>query len=508
MVFVRNQKIAAGIIFFAGAWLLAPSLVAKESNSSSSGEVTFSEHIAPLIFKNCYECHRPREAAPFTLMNYRDVSKRAKTIQAVLQQRFMPPWHPAPGHVEFRNSRRLSDDQIALFSNWIATGKAEGEVDKVPKLPSYAGGWTLGKPDLTVSMASEFAVPAEGNDVYRNFVIPLDLPEDKWLTAIEIRPSERSVVHHVLYFTDDSGTARQRDGSDGNPGFRGMGFQATHVGGWAVGGVAAKLPYGLARELRRGSDLILACHFHPVGKAAKVKITAALYFADKKPTRDFVRIQAPPGYGRGTKLSKGIPPGENNFRISGNYTLASEAELVQLFGHAHYICTSMKATATLPDGTVLDLLSLPEWDFNWQGLYQLKEGLRLPKGTVLRGEVNYDNSADNPNNPNDPPKLIKWGTQTSDEMGSLFFGMAVDDASLFQSKRQPQRKRSEGPPLEARLKALDKNRDGKLKKSELPAKFQSSLARFDRNNDGELDRKEIQAAMPAIRRLLEGKGRR
>lgn len=508
MTFIGIKKFAIGIVFLAVAWLLGPSLAAKEARLSPSGEVTFSEHIAPLIFKNCYECHRPGEAAPFTLMNYRDVSKRAKTIQDVLQKRFMPPWHPAPGDVEFHNSRRLSDEQIALFDGWVATGKAEGDAGKLPKLPSFAGGWSLGKPDLTVSMASDFSVPAEGNDIYRNFAIPLDLPEDKWLTAIEIRPNERSVVHHVLYFTDQSGAARLQDGRDGKPGFRGMGFKATQVGGWAVGGVASKLPYGLARKLPQESDLILGCHFHPVGKAAKVKITAALYFADKKPSRDFVRIQAPAGYGRRTKLSKGIPAGDRNFRISGNYTLPSEAELVQLFGHAHYICTSMKATATLPDGTILDLLSLPEWDFNWQGLYQLKEGLRLPKGTVLSGEVNYDNSADNPNNPNDPPKRIKWGPQTSDEMGSLFFGMAVDDASLFESKRQAKRKQTGGQGLEARLKALDKNRDGKLVRSELPAKFQSSMSRFDKNKDGAMDRNELKVAMPAILRLLKAQGRR
>jgi hypothetical protein len=508
MAFIRNPIMAVGIAFASVAWLPAPSLGAKEIKSHPSGEVTFSEHIAPLIFDNCYECHRSGEAAPFTLKNYREVSKRAKTIQAVLQQRFMPPWHPAPGAVEFHDSRRLSDEQLALFDRWVASGKAAGDADKMPKLPHYAGGWTLGKPDMTVSMASEFAVPAEGNDIYRNFEIPLDLPEDKWLTAIEIRPSDRSVVHHVLYFTDQSGIARKLAGRDGKPGFRGMGFPATQVGGWAVGAVAAKLPYGLAREIPKESDLVLGCHFHPVGKAAQVKITAALYFADKKPERDFVRIQAPAGYGRGTKLSRGIPPGDKDFQISGTFTLPAEAELVQLSGHAHYICTSMKATATLPDGRVLDLLSLPAWDFNWQGQYQLKEGLRLPKGTVLAGEVNYDNSADNPFNPNDPPKLIKWGTQTSDEMGSLFFGMAVEDGTLFKTKRIPKRRQPRQQGLEARLKALDQNKNGQLETRELPAQFRAQATRIDKNKDGTLDRSEIKASLPAIQRLLKGSGRR
>jgi hypothetical protein len=284
-----------------------------------------------------------------------------------------------------------------------------------------------------------------------------------------------------------------------------MGFGATQVGGWAVGGTPQKLPYGLARKLPEKSDLILACHFHPVGKAADVKITAALYFSDKPPPRDFVRFQVPPGYGRGTKLSQGVPPGEKNFLIGGEYTLPADGELVSLSGHAHYICTWMKATATLPDGKVLDLLSLPEWDFNWQGQYYLKEGLHLPKGTVLSGEVNYDNSEDNPNNPNYPPQRIKWGLQSTDEMGSLFFGMAVDDARLFSNRRGGNNRVGGGQWL-ARLKALDTNSDGKLQKSELPAQYRPLMSRADKNSDGELDRSEL--SQSAVKRFFENIGRR
>ncbi len=505
MAHIRNSVLAVASI----ALLVLPhsDLYAVEPNAApTTGEVTFSEHIAPLIFNNCYECHRPGEAAPFSLMSYEDVSKRATMLQEVMERRFMPPWHPAPGHVEFHNSRRLSDDQLALYSKWVATGKAKGDDEKLPELPTFAGGWRLGEPDLVVTMPESFHVPADGRDIYRNFAIPLDLPEDKWLTAIEIRPDERSVVHHVLYFSDESGVARGLDGRDGKPGFRGMGFRATQVGGWAVGGVPSKLPYGLARKLPQASDLILACHFHPVGKAADVKITAALYFADKPPERDYVRFQIPPGYGRGTKLSQGVPPGEKNFQIEGEFTLPAKAELIHVSGHAHYICKSMKATATLPDGTVLDLLSLPAWDFNWQGQYYLKEGLWLPKGTVLRGEVNYDNSADNLNNPNDPPKLIKWGIQSTDEMGSLFFGFAVNDGDLFPDQGRP-RGGNRAAGLTQRLKALDKNSDGKLQADEIPAAFRPLMSRIDKDSDGVLDRQELTESAPRLRQLFGGAGR-
>lgn len=506
MRLVRDLLPAATAVSLFGV-AIGPARAVEPAAAVPAEKVTFAEHIAPLIHNHCYECHRPGEAAPFTLMSYQDVSKRATMLQEVMERRYMPPWHPAPGDVEFRHSRRLSDEQLELFSQWVSAGKRQGDLEKTPALPSYADGWRLGNPDLTVSMSQSFHVPADGRDIYRNFVIPLEVPEDKWLTAIDIRPDERSVVHHVLYFADSTGTARQRSGSDGQPGFRGMGFRAVQVGGWAVGGTPEKLPYGLARKLPANSDLILACHFHPVGKAADVKITAALYFADKPPTRDFVRFQVPPGYGRGTKLSEGVPPGEKDFQISGRYTLPADGDLISVSGHAHYICTSMKATATLPDGKVLDLLSLPAWDFNWQGQYLLKESLRLPKGTVLYGEVNYDNSEDNPNNPNYPPKQVRWGLQSTDEMGSLFFGMAVDDGSLFSNRRGRGGNRNAGGQLIARLRALDTSGDGKLQKSELPAQYRLLMSRIDKNDDGELDRDELAESANNIRRLLENQGR-
>lgn len=493
-------------IAFSSSWIASAADSVDSTRTQPPENVTFTEHIAPLVFNHCYECHRPGEAAPFTLKSYQDVSKRATMIGEVIGRGFMPPWHPAPGDVTFRNSRRLSEEQIALFEQWVATGKREGDADKLPELPSYADGWRLGKPDMTVTMSESYHVPADGADIYRNFVIPLDLPEDKWLTAIEIRPDERSVVHHVLYFADQSGTARQRSGSDGQPGFRGMGFRAVQVGGWAVGGTPEKLPYGLARKLPANSDLILACHFHPVGKAADVKITAALYFADKPPTRDFVRFQVPPGYGRGTKLSQGVPAGEKNFQISGEYTLPADGDLISVSGHAHYICTSMKATATLPDGQVLDLLSIPAWDFNWQGQYLLKESLRLPKGTVLYGEVNYDNSEDNLNNPNYPPKLIRWGLQSTDEMGSLFFGMAVEDGSLFNNRLRGRGRQAANQWI-ARLREMDTNGDGKLQKSELPLRFRPFIARIDKNGDDVLDRAELTESADKVRKFMENIGR-
>jgi hypothetical protein len=214
-------------------------------------KVTFSEHIAPIIFGNCTACHRPREAAPFKLMTYRDVQKRGRTILKVVERRYMPPWQPEPGHGEFLDERRLSDPQIALLRRWVQSGMAEGDPKLLPKPPKFQEGWFLGKPDLIVTMDRAFDVPANGPDVYRNFVLRLNLPEDKWVTAIELRPSARAVVHHALYFGDSNREARKLDGKDGKPGFAGMAFRGSGlIGGWAVGATPRRLPRGLAAAQR------------------------------------------------------------------------------------------------------------------------------------------------------------------------------------------------------------------------------------------------------------------
>lgn len=434
-----HTPILAASFLGAGAILSAP--IASGETAHLPDKITFSEHIAPIVFQNCVECHREGEAAPFTLTDYREVSKRGRLIQTVTEKRFMPPWHPEPGHGEFRHTRRLSDSDIKLIARWVETGAPEGDPAKTPALPKFAAGWRLGKPDLVVQMSEAFTVPADGPDIYRNFVVPLNLDADKWVTAIEIRPSSRPVVHHVLYHADTEGKARALNGQDGRPGFDHMRFKKVDLGGWAVGAFPEKLPYGLARRLPKGSDLILAGHFHPVGKEMKEQMTAAIYFAKEKPERQYHEVIVPRGYGDKTALREGIPPGEKNFKIEGTYALPIKADLVAAWGHAHYIGRTMNATATLPDGSVKKLFRINDWDFNWQGQYVYKEAISLPAGTVIKTELTYDNSADNPRNPHSPPRMIKWGLQSTDEMGALIFGFAVDEADIKGPKDSQNRRK-------------------------------------------------------------------
>jgi hypothetical protein len=383
-------------------------------------KVTFSEHIAPIIFRNCTACHRPEEAAPFKLMTYRDVQKRGRTILQVVERRYMPPWQPEPGHGEFRDERRLSDRQIALIRRWVQGGMAEGEPRMLPELPKFQDGWHHGKPDLIVTMDRAFAVPASGPDVYRNFVLRLNLPEDKWVTAIELRPSARAVVHHALYFSDSNRAARKLDGQDGQPGFAGMAFRGSgFIGGWAVGATPRRLPDGLALPLPRGSDLVVQIHFQPSGKPEKEQLIVGLYFAARAPARTLVDAQLPPAFGLFAGID--IPPDKADYTVTDSFTLPVDVELVTCTPHAHYLGKSLRSWAVLPAGKTRPLFWIKDWDFNWQGTYTYKQSVRLPKGTVLHGEVVWDNSAANARNPQQPPKRVGWGEGTADEMGALHY---------------------------------------------------------------------------------------
>jgi hypothetical protein len=394
----------------------------KPTSSELPDKVTFSEHIAPIIQSNCAACHRPGEAAPFKLLTYRDVQKRGRTILGVVERRYMPPWQPEPGHGEFRDERRLSDRQIALIRRWVQTGMAEGDPRLLPELPTFQDGWHHGKPDLIVTMDRAFDVPASGPDVYRNFVFRLNLPEDKWVTAIELRPSARAVVHHALYFSDANRTAQKLDSQNGQPGFPGMAFRGSGLlGGWAVGGTPRRLPDGLALPLPHGSDLVVQTHFHPSGKAEKEQLTVGLSFSAKAPARTLVNVQLPPAFGLFAGID--IPPGQADYTVTDSFTLPVDIELVTCTPHAHYIGKSFRGWAVRPDGKTQRLFSIKDWDFYWQETYTYKQLVRLPKGTVLHAEVVYDNSAANERNPQQPPQRVRWGEGTGDEMGSLWFSV-------------------------------------------------------------------------------------
>ena len=342
----------------------------------------------------------------------------------------MPPWKAEPATYAYRDERRLTAEQIALVQKWVDAGMPEGNAADKPEPPKFASGWPLGEPDLIVEMPTAYHVPADGPDIYRNLAVQLGLKEDKWITAIDMRPSARAVVHHVLYFADPKGLAHERAPQDGEPGFTGMRTGASvALGGWAVGAQPHFFPEGLALQLPKGSDLVVQYHFHPTGKPEAEKSVIGLYFAKQPPARTLTRIQMPPHYSLFSGLD--IPAGEKDFVIRDSYTLPVAVDGVGVSAHAHYIAKQMKMTATLPGGEVKTLLWIKDWDFAWQDKYYFQQFAMLPAGTRLDSEIHWDNSAENPRNPTSPPAHVEWGEETKDEMGSIsLIAVAHDEADI------------------------------------------------------------------------------
>jgi mono/diheme cytochrome c family protein len=395
---------------------------------------TFARDVAPIVYANCAVCHRPGQAAPFPLLTYDDVKKRGALIVSVTKRRYMPPWHatPAPGFPEFRDERRLSDADVATLERWVDTGMAAGDLAQAPRPPVFPSGWTLGEPDVVLTFSRAIDVPADGPDLYRNIVLPLDLPADQWITAIDYEPSARKAVHHALFFLAPASEVASIGENDILPGISarsllggrgrggrggGRGGGAAGIGGWVPGMTPRFFPEGVAQSLPAHTSVVAQLHLHPSGKAEHEEGRVGIYFAKQRPAKSLTSIQVPPTFGFAMGID--IPAGERRYTIRDSLVLPVDVEALGARGHAHYLAKDMKMTATLPDGSTKGLLSIGDWDFGWQDSYFYKTPIVLPKGTRLDVEISYDNSADNPRNPNTPPRRVLWGLGSFDEMGSM-----------------------------------------------------------------------------------------
>lgn len=387
--------------------------------------VTFTRDIAPILYAHCAECHRADEIGPFPLLDYQDVQKRDRLIAKVVARRTMPPWKPEEGHGEFIEERRLTDDQIATIEAWVNAGAPEGDPAHLPPLPALRTGWRLGEPDLVMTMPEPFTIPAEGYDLYQHFVFPLKLDaKQKYLRAVEVRPGNRRVVHHAAGFLDLTGRARRLDAADpkqgytrfGGPGFIPAGFTP----GFVPGQTPRFFPGNSGITLRKGMDLVLQVHYHPIGRTQTDQTTVGLYFTDQKPAR------YPTGILLGSE-SIDIPAGEKAHVIRDSFTLPVDLQAVEIWAHMHNLGKSVRVWAELPDGSTKYLLKISDWDFNWQDVYRYKKPFKLPRGTTVHAEFTYDNSADNPRNPNAPPKRVTFGETSTDEMAGVVIGGLADN---------------------------------------------------------------------------------
>lgn len=392
--------------------------------------VTYNRDIAPIVQARCLNCHREGQVAPFPLADYEQTAKRAGQIVRVTQDRIMPPWIPSPVHDKFVGERWLTDRELELFQTWEQTGRTRGDDADLPPVPKFAEGWQLGEPDLIVKMPEPFAVPADGPDLLQNFVIPIDIPEDKLVAAVEFHPGNKRVCHHAVLFLDSSGQARKLDKATPEPGyanFGGPGFLPSGaLGGWSVGNTPRPLPNGMGRYLKKGSDLVVQMHYHPTGKAETDQSEIGLYFV-KKPVAESLKEPAKlVGSIWMANYEMDIPAGEQRYSRSTSYTLPKEVILVGVVPHMHLLGKAMKVSATLPDKSVKVLIDIQSWNYNWQDEYYYERPFKLPAGTRLHVEAVFDNSAVNPSNPSSPPKRVTWGDGTTDEMLFCFFLLSAE----------------------------------------------------------------------------------
>ena len=399
----------------------------------SDEEITYTRHVAPILWKNCVICHRPGEVGPFSLLTYRDAAKRAEFLGEITASRRMPPWKPRPGFGVFLDNLRLTDRELAILTRWVEAGAPEGDPADLPPPPQFTDGWQLGQPDYVFQLAEPFSIPAGGDDVFRSFVIPLPLDRDQQVVAFEFRPGNRRVVHHSKLFVVPAGSAQARDAADPGPGFVSTGSADLGVPAlweWTPGTIPRRWPPGVGKRLKSGSDLVLFVHYHPSGKPETDQSRIGV-FLSKAPLTRFIT-----GIPMGTSEID-IPAGARRHRVVVKTTLPADAHAHTLMPHAHLLLREMTLTATRPDGTIERLLWIDDWDFNWQGQYPFAKPVALPRGTELELVGIYDNSAENPRNPNSPPRRVRFGPASTDEMIGCHIQVIPDrpqDYPVFRKK--------------------------------------------------------------------------
>ena len=391
------------------------------SGATPAGQVTYNRDIAPIIYRSCSTCHRPGEAGPFSLLTYSDVKKHARQIAELTQSRAMPPWLPEPQSAKFADEMRLPDAQIDLIQKWVEQGEVEGDAAELLPAPKFVEGWQIGQPDMILKAEKPFTLPASGTDTYWNFIFRVPITETRWVKAVEIRPGDKRYVHHANILVDRGEVLRQREAEPG-AGFGGMEIRIesqvfdpdSHLLFWKPGTVPYVEPDGMALRLDKGTDLVLNTHMQSSGKPELIQPTIGLYFTSQPATKFPMLLQLE----NDTKLD--IPAGHKNFPVGDDFTLPVDVDLMALYPHAHYLGKDMRAFATLPNGTKETLIHIPQWNLNWQAVYRYQKPLRLPKGTTVSLRYVYDNSAENPMNPNHPPVRVKGGNRSTDEMCHLW----------------------------------------------------------------------------------------
>ncbi len=410
-----------------------------------TGVPTFAKDVAPILYKTCTECHRPGQIAPMSLLTYEEVRPWAKSIRDEVNDGTMPPWHADAPHGSFLNERRLTAAEKDIIAKWANGGAPKGDDKDLPKVPTFTEGWTVGKPDVVFEMETPYELPAEGTIQYEYFYLPTNFTEPKWVKSIEVRPGNREVVHHVLVsyraqpdlqrtpVLRQSPSARipqeRTPGIRQNPPRQGMGPQRL-LATYAPGTDAQVAPPGTAFRLEPGGVIELQIHYTTKGEKATDRTKVGLVFATEPPS-----LEVRPGQFINGQFT--LPAGADNVAVDADVEFLQDATVWGIFPHTHLRGKKWEYKMILPDGTTKSILSVPNYDFNWQTYYMFKEPLKVTKGTKIISTAWYDNSAGNKSNP-DPKVDVKWGDQTWEEMqytGVLFSPVAPATNPITSEKK-------------------------------------------------------------------------
>lgn len=414
----------------------------------TSGPVTYYRDVLPILQKNCQSCHRPGEVGPFALTTYRQTVNWASDIKDYTRSRKMPPWKPAEGG-PFQNERSLSEADVRTLAAWADGGMPEGNPKDAPPPRRFADGWQLGTPDLVLEPTAEFRLGGTGKDVFRCFVLPTNLTDDRFVSAVEVRPGNPRVVHHALLFVDAAGKGRKLEAAarlkaepgapDGGPGYSvgmGVGFVPQGgMGGWAPGVLGRRLPAGTAYYLPKGSDVVVQVHYHRDGRPETDRIRVGLYFSKEPVSRRYQGITVAGNQAGGRFFM--IPAGATDFHVRGSVWVDQECDVYSVMPHMHLTGRSVRVTMTSPGESAQTLVAIPDWDYNWQEIYFFERPIHVRPGTRFDIDAAYDNSAGNPNNPSSPPRLITFGEETTNEMCFGFLGAASDRPGRIAQRRKP-----------------------------------------------------------------------
>ncbi len=402
----RLMVVAAFVLVFA---IAGPTL----GTSDDDGQVTYAAHIAPLIQEKCQECHRPRGLAPFSLLEYEQVRAWSRSIRREVEKGAMPPWGLDPEVGEWANDPTFTVQQREQLFSWLDSGMPFGDAAELPEPLEFHEDWTIGKPDLVFEMPEEITIAAEGEVPYQHFVTELKVEEDLYVQAAEVLPGNRKVVHHIIVFLQPPDGSRSPDG-----------FTNTMLDVYAPGSPPGVTPAGVARKIPAGSNLLWQIHYTPTGEPERDRSKFGIILS-KEPPREILRTATVVN----TRFE--IPPHAADHRVDAEAMIPRDATIYSFTPHMHYRGKSMDFFLIYPDGRELLACSIPRYDFDWQLDYQLKTPLEVPAGTKLRVVARFDNSENNPANP-DPDETVRWGEQTWEEMmmGGVFLSWSAEDEEL------------------------------------------------------------------------------